>query len=97
MEPQSTILIYQSEDGQTKIQTRLEDETVWLTQEQLAELFQRDRTVISKHIKNIFQEGEFDEIRVCAKFAHTTKHGAIENKTQTIEHLDVTAKMLKGK
>jgi hypothetical protein len=83
MEPQSTILIYQSEDGQTKIQTRLEDETVWLTQEQLAELFQRDRTVISKHIKNIFQEGELDEIRVCAKFAHTTKHGAIENKTQT--------------
>jgi len=83
MEPKSTILIYQSEDGQTKIQTRLEDETVWLTQEQMAELFQRDRTVISKHIKNIFQEGELDENMVCAKFAHTTKHGAIENKTQT--------------
>jgi hypothetical protein len=80
---QSTILIYQSEDGQTKIQTRLEDETVWLTQEQMAELFQRDRTVISKHIKNIFQEGELDENMVCAKFAHTTKHGAIQNKTQT--------------
>lgn len=80
---QSNILIYQSEDGQTKIQTRLEDETVWLTQEQMAELFQRDRTVISKHIKNIFQEGELDENMVCAKFAHTTKHGAIENKTQT--------------
>jgi hypothetical protein len=83
MELQSTILIYQSEDGQTKIQTRLEDETVWLTIEQMAELFQRDRTVISKHIKNIFQEGELDENMVCAKFAHTTKHGAIENKTQT--------------
>lgn len=83
MEPQSNILIYQSEDGQTKIQTRLEDETVWLTQEQMAELFQRDRTVVSKHIKNIFQEGELDENRVCAKFAHTTKHGAIQNKTQT--------------
>ena len=83
MELKSTILIYQSEDGQTKIQTRLEDETVWLTQEQMAELFQRDRTVISKHIKNIFQEGELDENMVCAKFAHTTKHGAIENKTQT--------------
>lgn len=80
--PQSNILIYQTEDGQTKIQTRLEDETVWLTQEQMAELFQRDRTVISKHIKNIFQEGELDENMVCAKFAHTTKHGAIENKTQ---------------
>ncbi|MCX6051283.1 MAG: virulence RhuM family protein [Campylobacterales bacterium] len=83
MNSQSNILIYQTEDGQTKIQTRLEDETVWLTQEQMAELFQRDRTVISKHIKNIFQEGELDENMVCAKFAHTTKHGAIENKTQT--------------
>lgn len=83
MTTQSNILIYQTEDGQTKIQTRLEDETVWLTQEQMAELFQRDRTVISKHIKNIFQEGELDESMVCAKFAHTTKHGAIQNKTQT--------------
>jgi len=83
MNQQSNIIIYQAEDGQTKIQTRLEDETVWLTQEQMAELFQRDRTVISKHIKNIFQEGELDENMVCAKFAHTTKHGAIENKTQT--------------
>ncbi|MGE4420356.1 MAG: virulence RhuM family protein [Sulfurimonas sp.] len=83
MNPQSNILIYQTEDGQTKIQTRLEGETVWLTIEQMAELFQRDRTVISKHIKNIFQEGELDANMVCAKFAHTTKHGAIENKTQT--------------
>lgn len=78
----SNILIYQTEDGQTKIQTRLEDETVWLSQEQMAELFQRDRTVISKHLKNIFQEGELDEEMVCAKFTHTTKHGAIEDKTQ---------------
>lgn len=68
------ILIYQTEDGQTKIQTRLEDETVWLTIEQMAELFQRDRTVISKHIKNIFNDGELDENLVCANFAHTTKH-----------------------
>lgn len=83
MNPQSNILIYQSEDGQTKIQTRLEDETVWINIDQMAELFQRDRTVISKHIKNIFQDGELDENVVCAKFAHTTKHGAIENKTQT--------------
>ncbi len=78
----SNILIYQTEDGQTKIQTRLDDETVWLSQEQMAELFQRDRTVISKHIRNIFNDGELEEDMVCAKFAHTTKHGAIENKTQ---------------
>ena len=83
MENNSNILIYQTEDGQTKIQTRLEDETVWLTQEQMAELFQRDRTVISKHIKHIFNENELDENMVCANFAHTTKHGAIEHKTQT--------------
>lgn len=80
--PTSNILIYQSEDGNTKIETRLENETVWLNIEQMAELFQRDRTVISKHIKNIFQERELDETVVCAQCAHTTKHGAIENKTQ---------------
>mgnify|MGYP003612235925 FL=1 len=50
----SEILIYQTEDGETKIQTRLENETVWLSQEQMAELFQRDRSVITKHIGNIF-------------------------------------------
>lgn len=54
----SEIIIYQTEDGLTKIQTRLEDETVWLSQEQMAELFQRDRSVITKHIGNIFKDGE---------------------------------------
>lgn len=57
----SEIIIYQTEDGKTKIQTRLENETVWLNQEQMAELFQRDRTVITKHIGNIFKEGELEE------------------------------------
>ena len=57
----SELIIYQTEDGQTKIQTRLENETVWLNQEQMAELFQRDRTVITKHIGNIFKEGELEE------------------------------------
>lgn len=57
----SEILIYQTEDGKTKIQTRLENETVWLSQEQMAELFQRDRSVITKHIGNIFSEGELEE------------------------------------
>jgi len=57
----SNILIYQTEDGRTKIETRLEDETVWLTQQQMAELFQRDRTVITKHINNIFEENELHE------------------------------------
>lgn len=57
----SEIIIYQSEDGKTKNQTRLENETVWLTQEQMSELFQRERSVITKHIGNVFKEGELDE------------------------------------
>ncbi|MEX2569507.1 MAG: RhuM family protein [Cyclobacteriaceae bacterium] len=57
----SEIIIYQTEDGKTKIQTRLENETVWLTQEQMSELFQRERSVITKHIGNVFKEGELDE------------------------------------
>jgi len=57
----SQFLIYQTEDGKTKIETRLENETVWLTQEQMSELFQRDRTVITKHLRNIFSENELDE------------------------------------
>jgi hypothetical protein len=57
----SEIIIYQTEDGQTKIQTRFEDETVWLTQEQIVVLFQRDQSVISRHIRNVFEEGELDK------------------------------------
>ncbi|MGD9929354.1 MAG: virulence RhuM family protein [Mangrovibacterium sp.] len=57
----SEIILYQTEDGQTKIQTRLENETVWLSQEQISELFQRDRSVITKHINNVFKDGELDE------------------------------------
>ena len=57
----SEILLYQTEDGQTKISVRLEDETVWLTQAQMSELFQKERSVITKHINNIFAEGELEE------------------------------------
>jgi hypothetical protein len=51
------IIIYQASDGTTNLEVRLEEETVWLTQAQMSELFQRERTVISKHIRNIFKEG----------------------------------------
>lgn len=61
MAEHGSILIYQTEDVFTKIETRLENETVWLTQAQMAELFQKDRTVITKHIKNVFEEGELVE------------------------------------
>ncbi len=79
----SEILLYQTSDGQTKIDVRLEEETVWLSVEQMSELFQRERSVISKHIRNIFNEKELEEKLVCAYFAHTTQHGAIKGKTQT--------------
>jgi prophage maintenance system killer protein len=77
------IIIYQTPDGITNLDVRLEEETVWLTQVQMSELFQRERTVISKHIRNIFAEGELQENMVCANFAHTTQHGAIKGKMQT--------------
>ena len=78
----SEIIIYQTDDGQTKIDVRLQDETVWLSQAQMSKLFQKDRSVIGKHIKNIFDEGELNENEVCVNFAHTTQHGAIKGKTQ---------------
>ena len=82
---ENKIVIYQTEDGQTQIDVRLENDTVWLTQAQMAELFQKDRTVITRHINNVFKEGELERKEVSAKFAHTTPHGAIEGKTQTQE------------
>ena len=82
---QDQVVIYQTEDGQTQIDVCLENETVWLTQAQMAELFQKDRTVITRHINNIFKEGELEREEVSVKIAHTTQHGAIEGKTQTQE------------
>jgi len=61
VENNNEIIIYQTPDGKTKIDVILENETVWLTQAQMAELFQRDRTVITKHIRNVFDEGEVEE------------------------------------
>lgn len=61
MNDNNQIIMYRTEDGLTKIDVTLENETVWLTQDQMAELFQRDRSVITKHVGNIFKEGELDE------------------------------------
>lgn len=68
-------LFYQSDDGRIRLQVRLEDESVWLTQAQLSELFQRERSVVTKHIRNIFEEGELVEQAVCANFARTAADG----------------------
>ncbi|GHT39581.1 toxin Fic [Bacteroidia bacterium] len=80
----SQILIYQSPDGNIKIDVRLEDETVWLTQAQMGQLFGKGRTTITEHIGNIFAEGELQEKVVCRNFRHTTPHGAMAEKTQEV-------------
>ncbi len=82
--PNSEMLIYQNPDGKIKIDVRLEEETVWLTQAQLCELFQKSKATISEHIRNVFEEGELDEKVVVRKFRTTTQHGAIVGKTQEV-------------
>ena len=79
------IIIYQSEDGLTHIDVRMEQETVWLTQQQLCELYKTSKSNISEHIKHIFEDGELDPELVVRKFRTTTQHGAIEGKTQSHE------------
>ena len=71
----SNILMYTTEDGLTKIEATFENDTVWLSIDQMAELFQRDRSVIGKHVRNIFKEGELDKNLVWAKFAYTASDG----------------------
>jgi len=83
---QNEIVLYQLNES-VKLDVRIEYETVWLTQAQMGILFGRDRTVIGRHIRNIFVEGELLEDMVCANFAHTTQHGAIKDKLQTTEVL----------
>lgn len=85
MDEQGNIIIYQSEDGTIRLDVRLEDKTVWLTQEQIAMLFNKGRSTITEHISNIFKEGELEENKVCRKIRHTTQHGAIEEKSQLKE------------
>jgi hypothetical protein len=75
MNMNSEIIMYQTEDGLTKIETTFDGDTVWLSIDQMAELFQRDRSVIGKHIRNIFKEGELEKKSVWAKFAYTASDG----------------------
>lgn len=83
MEIKNQIEIYQAQDGSTQIDVQLEEETVWLTQAQMAVLFNKGRTTITEHISNVFKEGELIEEMVCRDFRHTTQHGAIKGKTQS--------------
>lgn len=76
-------MLYQAADETSKIEVTSQNETVWLTLNRIAELFQRNKSTILRHIKNIFECGELDENVVVAFFATTTQHGAIANKVQT--------------
>lgn len=76
------MIIYQSDEG-VRLDVRLENKTVWLNIEQIAQLFNKGRATISEHISNIFKEGELEEKVVCRKFRQTTQHGALEGKTQS--------------
>ncbi len=77
----SEFIIFKSEDNKISVDVRLEDETVWLSQDQIANLFGKARSTIAEHIKNVFTEGELIEEVACRNFRHTTKHGAIEKAT----------------
>lgn len=77
IENKGEIIIYQTEDGLTKIETKFDGDTVWLSLDQMAELFQRDRSVIGKHVRNIFKEGELEKHSVWAKFAYPATDGKI--------------------
>ena len=75
MENKTNLIMYTTEDGVTKIQATFDNDTVWLSIDQMAELFQRDKSVIGKHVRNIFSEGELDKNSVWANFAHTASDG----------------------
>jgi hypothetical protein len=77
--------MYQTEDGLTKIETNFDGDTVWLSIDQMAELFQRDRSVIGKHIRNVFKEGELEKDSVWAKFAYT----AVDGKTYQVDYYNL--------
>ena len=82
------ILIYQTDDGQTNIEVKIEDDTVWLTQQQMSELFQTSRTNVVEHIKHIYEEGELDEISTCRNFRQVRKEGNREV-TRQIPHYNL--------
>lgn len=83
MDMNDKIIIYKTADGRTSVDVRMEGDTVWLSQAQMAELFQKDRTVIGRHINNIYKEHELEREATCAKFAHTKNYGRREGFTQT--------------
>ncbi len=72
----SNFVIFKTEDGKVNIDVYFQDDTLWLTQKLIAELFGKGRSTVTEHIKNIFEDNELDERSVCRDFRHTTQHGA---------------------
>lgn len=85
IENNSEIIIYQSDDNEPKLQVRLQDETVWLTQEQIANLFGKAKSTINEHIKNIYKEGELEEADTIQKFGNSE----FQQKAPNFYNLDV--------
>ena len=79
------IILYRTDELPSRIEVKIKDETVWLNKEQMSLLFGRERTVIGRHICNIFKEGELQKEVTCANFAHVTQHGAMKGNTRTID------------
>ena len=88
--PMNTLLIFQLEEKDTPVSVKLEGDSLWLTQEQMAELFERERSVITKHLRNVFKEGELDEVTTCAKFAQVRQEGK-RIVTREVEHYNLDA------
>jgi prophage maintenance system killer protein len=83
--PGGEVLVYETPEGDVRVDVRLERETVWLRQDQMSQLFGRERSVVTKHVRNVFREGELDRNSVCANFAHT----AADGKTYQVEHYNL--------
>ena len=87
------IILYQSEDGLAKLNVNMRDETVWLSLEQMAALFGRDKSTISRHIRNVFEEGELERKAVVANFATTSMDG----KTYQVDYYNLDVNRKDGK
>ena len=93
---ESEFVLYTTPTGEVKLEVLLLDESIWLTQKAIGELFGKSKSTISEHLKNIFSEGELEEIQVVRKFRTTTPHGAIKGKTQEfVSDFDKQIKKLK--
>ena len=85
MAKESEIIFYRTDDGNIKIEVFFQDETFWMTQKKISELFGVQRPAITKHLKNIFESGELNEEEVSSILEHTTQHGAIRSEEHTSE------------